>query len=188
MKVNEKFSTEVNLFLEIDKIHPLPFRDIFTPEQVNIYYLNIHGDRTLAKMGMNLEVAELAEVLSPLYSAKWDNIYQNILSDFPILESYIETIQENVTEDGETSNDTSVTNTDKVSAYNDENFVNNGESTNVNTATGTNRNTVVKDITKTITENPVENIKSALDLIYSTSMYSLMFEDINNSITLKIFD
>lgn len=187
MKVSEKF-TDVNLFEKIDNIHTLPFISLFPVDKLNLLYLNTHGDRTLNKTGRNLTVEEIAQILVSLYAEKWEKIYNNILVDFPILESYIETITETTNENGNTSNETTETNVDKVSAYNDNDFVNDEQSTNTNSMTSTNENTIAKTTEKSVKENVINNLENALNYLQNHEIYSIIFADVNGAITLNIFD
>lgn len=187
MKVSEKF-TDVNLFEKIDNIHPLPFISLFPVDKLNLLYLNTHGDRTLNKTGRNLTVEEIAQILVGLYAEKWEKIYNKILVDFPILESYIETVTETTNENGNTSNETTETNVDKVSAYNDNDFVNDEQSTNTNSMTSTNENTIAKTTEKSVKENVVNNLENALNYLQNHEIYCIIFADVNNTVTLNIFE
>lgn len=187
MKVSEKFTTE-NIFDEMNKIHPFPFVDLFPVDKMNLFYINTFGDRTLSKMGRNLTVPQIAEILVDMFSEKWDKIYTSILVDFPILENYVETVTEKVNETGNSSNNATETTTEKVSAYNDENFVNDEENTSTNTMNGTNENKVEKTVEKRVTENATKNLENAINYLQNNVIYYIIFSDVNRTITLNIFD
>lgn len=187
MKVSEKFA-DVNLFDEINKRGNFSFITLFPVDKLNLLYMNTHGDRTLNKTGRNCTVKEIASIIVGLYSDKWNKIYDEILVDFPILENYIETITEKTNEKGNTTNDTTETNVDKVSAYNDNDFVNDEQSTNTNSMKSTNENDIVKTTEKSIKENPVKNIEIALKYLQNSNIYAIIFSDVNNTVTLNIFE
>lgn len=187
MKVSEKFTTE-NLFDEINKIHPFPFISLFNADKMNLFYINTYGDRTLSKIGRNLTVPEIANILVNLYGEKWDKIYESILVDFPILENYVETVTEKTNETGNSTNNTTETNVEKVSAYNDNDFVNDEQSTNTNEMKMNNENVIEKTYEKRITENATKNLENALNYLQNNVIYYIIFSDVNGTITLNIFD
>lgn len=187
MKVSEKFTTE-NLFDEINKIRQFPFISLFSADKMNLFYINTYGDRTLSKMGRNLTVPEIANILVNLYGEKWDKIYESILVDFPILENYVETVTEKTNETGNSTNNTTETNVEKVSAYNDNDFVNDEQSTNTNEMKMNNENVIEKTYEKRITENATKNLENALNYLQNNVIYYIIFSDVNGAITLNIFD
>lgn len=187
MRVAERFTSE-NLFEEIHKIHPFFFDKVFPIDKLNLLYLNMHGDRTLSKTGRNLTVSELASVIVGLHGEKWDKIYVNMIADFPILENHVETVTETTNENGETTNNTTETSLEKVSAYNDEDFVNDEQTTNTNNMTGTNKNNITKTVEKRVTDNATKNLENAIKYLQNNVIYYIIFSDINNVITLNIFD
>lgn len=187
MIVSEKFTTE-NLFNEMNKIKPFPFVDIFPVDKMNLFYINTYGDRTLSKMGRNLTVKQIAEILVDMHSEKWDKIYNSVLVDFPILENYVEVITETTNETGNSTNNTTETNLEKVSAYNDDDFVNDEQSTNTNEMKMNNENKVEKTHEKKITENATKNLENAIKYLQNNVIYYIIFSDVNGAITLNIFD
>lgn len=187
MKVSEKFTSE-NLFAEIHRLHPFLFVGVFPVDKMNLFYVNKYGDRTLSKTGRNLTVSEIAEILVGMYSEKWDTIYNKILVDFPTLENYIETITETTNETGNSTNNTTETNLEKVSAYNDEDFVNDEQSTNTNEMKMNNENKIEKTVEKKVTENATKNLENALKYLQNNVIYDIIFSDVNGIITLNIFE
>lgn len=187
MKVSERFTSE-NLFEEIHKIHPFPFVGVFPVDKMNLFYLNTHGERTLSKSGRNLTVSEMASVIVGLHSEKWDKIYTNMVSEYPIIENHVETLTETTKEKGTNTNNTTETNVEKVSAYNDNDFVNDEQTTNNNTMTGSNENEVTKTVEKRVTENAIKNLENAIKYLQNNVIYNIIFSDVNGVITLNIFD
>lgn len=187
MKTLEKFTTE-NLFEEIHKIAPFPFVGVFPVDKMNLYYINTYGERTLSKTGRNLTVKEIAEILVGLYSAKWNRAYQTISTEFSFTENFIEVITETTNENGNSSNNSTETNVEKVSAYNDEDFVNGEQNTNTNESHGTNENTVETSRERKVTENITKNLENAIIFLQSNLIYNIIFADVNKVITLNIYE
>ena len=187
MKVSEKFTTG-NLFEEMNKIHPFPFISLFNADKMNLFYINTYGDRTLSKMGRNLTIPEIANILVNLYGEKWDRIYESVLADFPILENYVETVTMKEKTTGNSTNNTTETNVEKVSAYNDNDFVNDEQSTNTNEMKMNNENVIEKTYEKRITENATKNLENAIKYLQNNVIYYIIYADINGAITLNIFD
>lgn len=187
MRVAEKF-TDVNLFSEIAKRHTFLWYNCLSYEHMNVLYLNKHGDRTLSKTGRNLTVSDLGIILSDMFSEKWNGIYQTCLEKFPVLANYVEKVTETTTENGNSTNDTTETTVEKVSAYNDDDFVNDEQSSNTNNMKMTNENTIEKTVEKTVTENEIKMRENAIKYLQNYLIYDIIFSDINSVITLNIFE
>ena len=132
MKVKECLT---NLFETMDEL--LPEQDIFNfvdSKLLDKYYVNMYGNREVAEMVENLELNELATILNNKFIHKWNSIILNYLDSENLLTDYKEIITELSTNN---ITDNTRTDTNKVSAYNDEDFVNNDENTTVeNIVTG----------------------------------------------------
>lgn len=187
MKVVDKFTDE-NLFEEIVKLHPFMMYNFLSAETLNALYLNKHGERTLSKTGVNMSVPDIAKVIVSMYGDKWDLICSDTMRDFPVLENYVETVTEKTNENGNSTNDTTETNTGKVSAYNDDDFVNDEQNTNTNTMKSTNENIIAKTVEKKVVENATKNLENAINYLQNNVIYIIMYKDINDVITLNIFD
>ena len=173
-----------NIFKTMDNIKPN--QDIFNfvdSSLLDKYYINMFGNRTLSTIGSNLTVEELADVLNNMFSSKWNNIILNYLDSENLLTNYKETITElstnNITTDN-TRNDTN-----KVSAYNDEDFVNSDENTAVeNIVTGNKGN---KETIRTKIKE-VDFYDKVNKYLTDFNIYNIMIIDINSVVTLNILN
>lgn len=181
MKVNEYLT---NIFKTMD--NRKVGQDIFNfvdSDLLDKYYINMYGNRTLSNMATNLSVEELADILNNMFSSKWNNIILNYLDSENLLTNYKETITE-LTTNNMTSDNTR-TDTSKVSAYNDEDFVNNDENTTVeNIVTGNEGN---KEIIRTKIKE-VDFYDKVNKYLTDFNIYNIMTIDINSVVTLNILN
>ena len=161
-------------------------QDIFNfvdSELLDKYYINMYGNRTLSNMASSLPVEELADVLNNMFSSKWNNIILNYLDSENLLTNYKETITE-ITTNSMTSDNTR-TDTNKVSAYNDEDFVNSDENIaveNIVTDNEGNKETIRTKIKEVDFYNKVNKY------LTNFNIYNIMTIDINSVVTLNILN
>jgi hypothetical protein len=147
------------------------------------YYINMYGNRTLSNMANNLTLEELADVLNNMFSSKWNNIILNYLDSENLLTNYKETITELSTNNITTDN--TRTDTNKVSAYNDDNFINNDENMAVeNIVTGNEGN---KETIRTKIKE-VDFYDKVIKYLTDFNIYNIMVIDINSVVTLNILN
>lgn len=181
MKVNEYLT---NIFETMDNIKPN--QDIFNfvdSSLLDKYYINMFGNRTLSNIGSNLTVKELADVLNNMFSSKWNNIILNYLDSENLLTNYKETITELSTNNITTDN--TRTDTNKVSAYNDVDFVNSDENMAAeNTVTDNKGN---KETIRTKIKE-VDFYDKVIKYLTDFNIYNIMVIDINSVVTLNILN
>ena len=181
MKVKECL---INLFETMD--NRKVGQDIFNfvdSKLLDKYYINMYGNRTISNIATNLSVEELADILNNMFSSKWNNIILNYLDSENLLTNYKETITE-LTTNNMTSDNTR-TDTNKVSAYNDEDFVNNDENIAIeNIVTGNEGN---KEIIRTKIKE-VDFYDKVNKYLTDFNIYNIMTIDINSVVTLNILN
>ena len=181
MKVKEHLT---NLFETMDNIKPN--QDIFNfvdSSLLDKYYINMYGNRTLSNMAKNLTVDELADILNNMFSSKWNNIILNYLDSENLLTNYKETITELTTNNMITDN--TRTDTNKVSAYNDEDFVNSDENIAVENIVTDNEGN--KEIIRTKIKE-VGFYDKVNKYLTDFNIYNIMTIDINSVVTLNILN
>lgn len=173
-----------NLFETMDDLQP--GQDIFNfvdSKLLDKYYINMYGNREVTEIVENLKLNELAAILNNQFMHKWNNIILNYLDSENLLTNYKETITELSTNNITTDN--TRTDTNKVSAYNDEDFVNNDENTTVeNIVTGNegNKETIRTKIKEVDFYGKVNKYLKNFDI------YSIMIIDVNKVVTLNILN
>lgn len=181
MKVKECLT---NLFETMDELQP--DQDIFNfvdSKLLDKYYINMYGNREVAEIVENLELNELASILNNQFMHKWNNIILNYLDSENLLTNYKETIKELSTNNITTDN--TRTDTNKVSAYNDEDFVDSGENISVeNIVTGNEGN---KEIIRTKIKE-VDFYEKVNKYLTNFNIYNIMITDINSVVTLNILN
>ena len=161
-------------------------QDIFNfvdSELLDKYYINMYGNRTLSTIGNNLTVEEIADILNNMFSSKWNNIILNYLDSENLLTNYKETITE-LTNNKMTTDNTR-TDTNKVSAYNDEDFVNSDENIAVENIVTDNEGN--KEIIRTKIKE-VDFYDKVNKYLTDFDIYNIMTIDINSVVTLNILN
>jgi hypothetical protein len=181
MKVKEYLN---DIFKTMD--NRKPGQDIFNfvdSDLLDKYYINMYGNRTLSNMASNLPVEELADILNNMFSSKWNNIILNYLDSENLLTNYKEIITELTTNNLTTGN--TRTDTNKVSAYNDDDFVNNDENTTIENIVTDNEGN--KEIIKTKIKE-VDFYDRVNKYLTNFNIYNIMTIDINSVVTLNILN
>lgn len=177
--VYDKFS-ENGLFAALNKVAPLPFN--ITPSTCDILYNNRYGSRLLARFGRDNDVSTIATVLQEMFYEKWTNAWNSYQSYADMILGDKETTQENVVDDNVNTGTNTDTNT--VSAYNDENFVNDDKkSTEIHNKTDNKR---TRD--KTVRKTNINTVEKVSKLLQNDFLYDTIFIDVNTVLTLDIFD
>ncbi len=181
MKVKECLT---NLFQTMDELQPE--QDIFNfvdSKLLDKYYINMYGNREVAEIVENLEITELANILNNQFMHKWNNIILNYLDSENLLTNYKETITE--LSNSNITTDNTRTDTNKVSAYNDVDFVNNDENTTVENIVTDNKGN--KEIIRTKIKE-VEFYDKVNRYLTDFNIYNIMIMDINSVVTLNILN
>ena len=181
MKVKEYLT---NLFETMDELQPE--QDIFNfvnSELLDKYYVNMYGNREVTEIVENLEITKLATILNNKFMHKWNNIVLNYLDSENLLTNYKETITELSTNNITTDN--TRTDTNKVSAYNDEDFVNNDENTTVENIVTDNEGN--KEIIRTKIKE-VDFYDKVNKYLTEVDIYDIMIIDVNSVLTLNILN
>ena len=177
--VYDKFS-ENGLFAALNKVAPLPFN--ITPSTCDILYNNRYGSRLLARFGRDNDVSTIATVLQEMFYEKWTNAWNSYQSYADMILGDKETTEEKVT-DNNVNNGTN-TDVNTVSAYNDENFVNDDKkSTEIHNEIKNNRTR-----NKTVTKTNIDTVEKVSKLLQNDFLYDTIFIDVNTVLTLDIFD
>ena len=181
MKVKECLT---NLFETMDNLQP--GQDIFNfvdSKLLDKYYINMYGNREVTEIVENLELNELASILNNKFMHKWNSIILNYLDSENLLTNYKETITELSTSNITTDN--TRTDTNKVSAYNDEDFVDSGENTTVENIVTDNEGN--KEIIRTKIKE-VDFYDKVNRYLTNFDIYNIMIMDVNSVLTLNILN
>jgi hypothetical protein len=171
-----------NLFAEINKTKKLGIFDFIPAETMDLLYKSMYGERYVSNLFADNDITDIADFIIGLYAFRWDNILSFITSSIPVLENYGEKLVETIKDNG--TDDNTRTTTDKVSAFNDEDFTN--DTNNTDTFKGKTQN--VRERTQLIEKiNPIE-LKNSIEYLKNNFIYDIVFVDVNNVLTLSIFD
>lgn len=172
-----------NLFQEISSVNFLDIFDVVTAENMDFYYLAMYGERYTSNLFNKYEISKVAEIISQLYNDKWNNIYNYIKNSIPILNTYGNKTSEVTTNTGAENTERTLEN--KISAYNASDYSENTKDIENSNLTFTDRKT-----TKETTYTDIKNIdlNNIVDYLKTNYIYDTIFTDVNNIITLSIFD
>lgn len=198
LKVDDK-----GIFHYINEIKPFPFTELITVKSIDLGFQMLHGEKRLSpfvvdRLGDNINddaMRELAEIIVTMFGNKWDTIislYEEELN----LDTYKLTTIEQVDETGETSN----IRTDKssserenlVSAFNSEDFSNEGKEINIEdsniTDTGTRSN--LKNVTKEVKgniNNRLDDFTKIVNILKTNVINDIIYLDVIRLIGLSIY-
>lgn len=181
MYVYEKFA-EQGLFstMQSKGLLPIEFDDL-SSEQMDVLYNNLHGVRQLSRIGRDLSVDDLADLIGNMYYKKWTENLEYYALKANMMQGDKETVTEQIVDDNEMVDERTTTNS--VSAYNDDNFVNNDKDDSTNTINTDNQ----RDRTLTRRMLRVSDVKSLQELLQNNFLCDIIFVDVNTVLTLKIF-
>ena len=163
-----------------------PNQDIFNFVDSKIlddYYIGMYGKRRVTDLVINSDISVVENIIINKFMDKWNNITLNYLDSENILSNYKEIITNTENLNNETSS--TRTNTNKVSAYNDDNFVNSDEDSTIES--GTNINIGNREQVR----SKVKDSKFYRDVnkyLTNFDIYNIMIIDINSLLTLNILN
>lgn len=156
--------------------------DFVLPTKLDLYYTNMYGEKFLSNIFINNTIEDVAEIINGFYTTKWNSLLAYIVSKNEGLKTYSEKLTETTIDTGDV--ETNRTNTNTVSAYNDDNFVNNDKDTE---NTKTQYNELTKTRTQYIDKLSPNELNNVVSFLTNNFVYDTIFNDINNIITLQIF-
>lgn len=171
-----------NLFQEIEKQGDLGIFDFIKPVVLDIFYRTMFGERYTGNVWNSNTVENVANIIYGFYGTKWNSLLAYITNSIPVLENYGETLTETITDTGNVVTDHE--NTNSVTGFNSEDFVNDNKDVSKDTTTYNDKKQVREQIIKKLDYATSENI---IRYLQSNFVYDTMFSDINNIITLSIF-
>lgn len=179
MRIKEKYST---IFSEVETLKPtLKIFEMYPSNVVDTYFIMMYGNRVLTEFAKGAETDLIANVLANVNSVKWDNMLDTYFNTVFNTKNRERTEVESHTSDteGKTVRD----NVNKVSAFNEDEFVDNDS------------NTESTDDTRTITDNTTRTYTNSLspqdfklfsDYVRSTNILLVVCADVANTISLCI--
>lgn len=176
MKLDDLVRTH-GIFTAIDKIKPLPFSQLVSPDEIDLVHLYKYGEHVLNskvaeqvyETNPEMVVDNLAHFFVTMYYDKWVKMYNALNIDLPLNISSRETFDESTTIDS--------TNTENVSAYDSDELVTDSGSTETNK----NNHNYTKDKISYAT------LERNIHLLQDNLIHDIMFSDVNNNILLLVY-
>lgn len=186
---NELVDNSHGIFYYINELKPFEWNEAVSPVELDIAYEYLNGNRTVNSAtssqfttdGGEFTLKERANVALVMFGRKWNQLYENFIADYPVTQSYDETIKELI-------DDTNVRSFDrkkdtKVSAYDSEELVD--DETDIATENSNIKNTHTRDYVRTGTN--VRNIDQNIQRLQKEVLYDIVFQDVNSLLLLKVF-
>lgn len=192
------------LFYYMDKVKPLPFNEELDLQEIDISFIALHGSRKLSPFIKRVirdrditddVLKDVASAMIPLYYSKWTELYNLFKEDLP-LDSYNMKTTETITDDGEvvgnTVNDFNKVDTNQVTGYNTDEFVDNEKTEKVDTETISNTSTSNHNKQRTLevkgtTGNVISDRIKSIEYLKTNRICDIMFTDISRLIGLLIY-
>lgn len=186
---NELIEDSKGIFHYVNEIKPFKWNESVSPLELDIAYQYLNGNRTVNNStgsqfitdGGEFTLRERANVVLVLFGRKWEQLYENFIADYPVTQSYDETIKELIDEKNERNFDR--TKDSKVSAYDSEELVDD-ETDIVNESSNLN-NIHTRDYVRTGTN--VRNIEQNIQRLQKEVLYDIVFQDVNSLLLLRVF-
>lgn len=181
MKLKE-IEPKLELFKAIQEQAPtLKLFELTDAETLDNFYLNKFGERTAGDVIITVSVDVVAKMLCGIYERKWNDLYDTTISLSETFKGVSKVETETYEEEGTENNTT--TNTEQVSAYDSDVFVDDNTNSMVSDGSTTNNYTRTKT-----TNNPFIDYENIFSFMETDEFLNTVFNDINSFITLKIFE
>lgn len=180
MKVKEKLN---DLFTNMKTKKNLLIFDFINPTILDELYIFNYGNRNLNEKSVEIEKDVLINMIVGIYGNKWDNIFTTHTNSIEELKNYNELVTETIKDDGSVNFNRNATN--KISAYNVEDFVNDSSNTNIETSE-TNNIRVREYEIKRLKE--VGHYDKIIAYLNKQNIYDMMFKDVNKLVTTLIME
>lgn len=186
---NELVEDSHGIFHYINELKPFEWNDTVSPLELDVAYEYLNGNRTVNSAtssqyitdGEEYTLRERANVALVMFGRKWNQLYENFIADYPVTQSYDESIKELI--DDSNIRNFNRTKDSKVSAYDSEELVDDetdivSEDSNIN-------NSHTRDYVRTGTN--VRNIEQNIQRLQKDVLYDIVFADVNSLLLLKVF-
>lgn len=190
MKVKEKFPLfgETNLFQLMNVHRPFLWAEIYTPLQMDNYFILTIGEHRLNPAFESVTNETIANMLAEMYVEKWNKIYSSVYGNEFILGGFSETITENYEEDTTQTETENNTNTNTISAYDSNTFENNEKDTIANSRS--NAGSLDGEKTRTrqgYNSTYVNNINTLLNIFANKFIYDIIIADVKKVLVNPIY-
>lgn len=168
------------IFSKIAEKENLKIFQYFPASELDIYYLSKYSQRTANNLLVNNSIDFIANSLISLYKVKWNNALDYYLNTNSVILNNGFKITTNTTENSNNIMSDDVL--EKVSGFNDDSLA-----TDTERNTSNNNNFNSSKTSETIRSNSIY-IKKNLEYLKNDFVYNIIFNDVNDLITLKIFE
>lgn len=185
MTLYEKFKN-VNIWDLINTRKPLNIVNTIPVDTINSIWLAKYGKLFCTPDFEVMESQNMANYIADIYVDKWNKLLTAFNKDYA--NDFKEVYEE--TEDNTSSSEGNNTSTEesKISAYDDTGYSPNTNNSQTSTTNDTNTNQSKRNYTRTknhITQ--IDNNIKYLSLLKKDFLYDIMFADVNELLTLKIY-
>lgn len=175
------YMVQGSIWSGVQALEPFPFFDTFSPQQLDLFLEEGFGNRFMFSKTITKPISEVAAGIVANYKTKWDSLIELLAEDFNIQASTSKTMSEKVAKNEKRNlkND----NTNKVSAFNTEELINNDGSA----STGSDQ--LIGDNTRTVTEATISlnDAFKNLSLLNKSNILTVVLKDVASYLTLDVY-
>lgn len=186
MKVSEKFTE--NIFEKMNALKAFAWSNVFSTTQMYGLWLGLYGDYEISIYSERKDLDTIASELTGFFTEEWNRKYNLVYSDIANVLGYRETIKETISDDGSTSHDTTEGETEKVSAFNSEDFVNDNNTESTTTDKGTSKNDRTRNYEREgYTDSRIANLERFINILKNEFVFGTIFTDTNKLLTNRLY-
>lgn len=203
LKVKDLKVDDKGIFYYINEVKPFPFINLIPVKSLDLGFQMLHGEKRLSpfvidRLGSKINddtMKDLAKIIVSMFGSKWETIISMYEKDLN-LDTYKLTTIERVDESGEISN----IRTDKssserenlISAFNSEDFSNEGKEINIEDSNITDKGTRnnLKNVTKEVrgnVNNKLDDFTKIVNILKTNVINDIIYLDVIRLIGLSIY-
>lgn len=174
-----KFDT--GLFVEMNKIEPLAWNEVYEPEMLDILFLFHHGNKPILSAVTDVEISTLAKMILTAYNGNWKRLFEAFSKEYDIGETY--RIENKNTYTSDIENETIRNNMRYESAYNnDEQVLSDSDDGSV---VDKNKKTDIR--TNVNARYDFNTIQKHIDIMESKVLVDVVCKQVAKMITIKVY-
>lgn len=202
LKVKDLKVDGKGIFYYINQINPLPFTEIIPVRSLDLGFQMLHGEKRLSPFVIDRlgdinddTMKELAKIIVLMFGSKWNKMFSLYEKELN-LDTYKLTTTEQVDESGSYTNEradkSSSERENLVSAFNSEDFSNEGKEINIENSNITDKGSTnnLKNVTKEVKgniNNRLDDFMKIVNILKTNLINDIIYLDVIRLIGLSIY-
>lgn len=172
---------DTGLFVEMNKIEPLAWNEVYEPEMLDILFLFHHGNKPIKSAVSDMKISMLARMILTAYNRNWERLFEAFSKEYDIGETY--RIENENTYTSDIENETIRNNMRYESAYNnDEQVLSDSDDGSV---LDKNKKTDIR--TNVNARYDFETIQKHIDIMETKVLTDVVCKQVAKMITLNVY-